>query len=154
MPAVKKIVTTNRKAKHLYHILETIEAGIALSGTEVKSLRVGQGSIVDSYAHVEKGEMLLLNFSIPHYIKGNRYNTEPLRPKKLLLNKKEINRLAGLVTQKGFTLIPLSIYFNEKGWAKVELALCKGKKAFDKRETIRKRDERRIQEREMKYKQK
>lgn len=150
MTSQKKIITTNRKARHLYFVVETVEAGIVLRGTEVKSIRCGGGSVVDSYASVDKGEMYLYSFNIPPYEKGNRYNVDPVRARKLLLNKREINKLGGQVTQKGFTLIPLSVYFNERGKVKVELGLCKGKKAYDKRDAIRERDEKRIQERDFK----
>lgn len=152
MEKQKKIITTNRKARHFYHILETIETGISLTGTEVKSLRIGSGSLVDGYASIEGGEMFLLNFNVPPYDKGNRYNTDPMRPKKLLMHKREIYRFGGLVNQKGFTLIPITVYFNERGKVKIELALCKGKKDFDKRAAIRERDEKRLQEREFKNK--
>ncbi len=152
MEKQKKTITTNRKARHLYFIIESVEAGVVLKGTEVKSLRVGGGSVVDSYAFLENGEMILFNFNIPPYDKGNIFNTDPLRPKKLLLNRREINKLGGMITQKGYTLIPLSVYFNEQGKVKIELGLCKGKKDFDKRESIKKRDDKRIQEREFKDK--
>jgi len=124
----KKIVAVNRKARHDYSILETFEAGIALTGTEVKSLRNGKVSLQDSYADVKNGEVWIYNLHISPYEHGNIYNHDPKRPRKLLLNKDEIAYLVGKVKERGLTLIPLSIYFNERGWAKVELGLAKGKK--------------------------
>ncbi len=134
-----KIVAENRKARHDYFINETYEAGIALVGTEVKSLRAGKVSLRDSYAEVVGGEVFLHNMHISPYEKANRYNHDPKRPRKLLLHKQEIKRLLGQTTQKGFTLIPLRLYF-KRGKAKVELALARGKKLYDKREEIARRD--------------
>jgi len=131
---------TNRKARHDYHILETFEAGIALVGTEVKSLREGKGNLKDSFARVENGELFLYNMHISPYEKGNIFNEDPLRTRKLLMHKKEIHRLAGQVKEKGLTLIPLKVYLNERGLIKVELALAKGKALYDKREDIKRRD--------------
>jgi SsrA-binding protein len=137
---VKKVVADNRKARFNYAIEDTIEAGIALTGTEVKSIRNGK-STIESYAHVDrKGEAWLVNATIPEYLQGNRFNHEPKRPRKLLLHKRQINKLMGAVEREGMTLIPLKLYFNEHGRAKLELALAKGKKLHDKRETEKKRD--------------
>jgi SsrA-binding protein len=136
----QKVVAENRKARHEYFIEDKFEAGLALSGTEVKSLRSGEGSIQESYAEVRDGETWLVNANIPEFSHGNRFNHEPKRPRKLLLHQREINRLLGAVERKGMTLVPLSIYFNSRGKAKVELALAKGKQAHDKRATIKERD--------------
>ncbi|MBF7081687.1 SsrA-binding protein SmpB [Desulfallas sp. Bu1-1] len=141
---------TNRKARHEYHIEETYEAGIALTGTEIKSIRAGKANLQDSYARVENGELVLYNMHISPYEQGNRFNHEPKRPRKLLMHKREIMRLFGQTREKGFSLIPLKIYFNNKGWAKVELALARGKKKFDKREDIIARDAKREMDRAMK----
>ncbi len=135
-----KTVAENRRARFDYHIEETFEAGIALSGTEVKSLRFGEGSIAESYAEVRNGEVWLVNANIPEFSHGNRFNHEPKRPRKLLLHEREIGKLFGAVERKGMTLVPLSIYFNSRGRAKVELALAKGKQAHDKRQSTKERD--------------
>jgi SsrA-binding protein len=135
-----KTVAENRRARYDFFIDQTFEAGIALTGTEVKSLRFGQGSIVESYAEVQDGQVWLINANIPEFSHGNRFNHEPKRPRKLLLHEREINKLHGAVARDGMTLVPLTIYFNGRGRAKVELALAKGKKAHDKRETIKERD--------------
>ena len=135
-----KIVAENRRAKFDYFIETVYEAGIALTGTEVKSLRFGQGSIVESYAEVKDGQVWLINSNLPEFSHGNRFNHEPKRARKLLLHEREINRMHGAVARDGMTLVPLMIYFNSKGRAKVELALAKGKKAHDKRESIKERD--------------
>ena len=135
-----KTVAENRRARFDYHIEEKFEAGIALQGTEVKALRAGQATIAESYAEVKEGEVWLVNSNIPEYSHGNRLNHEPRRPRKLLLNAREINKLFGAVERKGMTLVPLSIYFNRTGRAKVELALAKGKQAHDKRASIKERD--------------
>ncbi len=143
-----KVAATNKKARHDYFIEDTIEAGIVLTGTEVKSIRQGKVNIKDSYANIENGEVFLYNMHISPYEQGNIYNVDPLRVRKLLLNKREIRKLIGLTTIKGYTLIPLSLYF-KNGKVKVELAIAKGKKLYDKRETIAKRDaERKIQQME------
>lgn len=134
-----KPVVDNRKARHNYHINETYEAGMALVGTEVKSLRMGKGNLQDAYAVVKDGEVWVNNFHISPYDKGNRFNHDPLRPKKLLLNRREINRLIGLQKEKGYTLIPLKIYF-KNGLAKMDLAVAVGKKLYDKRQDIAERD--------------
>jgi SsrA-binding protein len=135
-----KTVAENRRARFEYFIEETFEAGIALSGTEVKSLRFGEGSIAESYAEVRDGEAWLVNANIPEFSHGNRFNHEPRRPRKLLLHKREVEKLLGAVERKGMTMIPLSIYFNSRGRAKVELALAKGKQTHDKRQAIKDRD--------------
>lgn len=146
----EKIISVNRKARHEYHILDTFEAGIVLTGTEVKSLRAGQASMADSYAHIEKGELFLFNLHISPFEKGNRFNHDPKRTRKLLMHKQEIMRLLGYAREKGLTLIPLRLYFNEWGWVKVELAVARGKKTYDKREDIAKRDAKREVERALK----
>lgn len=134
-----KTVVRNRKARHDYAIEEVMEAGIALIGTEVKSLRMGRASLQDSYAQVTGNEVFLRNAHIDQYEPAARFNHDPLRPRRLLLHKSEIRRLSSKVIQKGYTLVPLSIYFRD-GKAKVELALARGKKVYDKREAIRERD--------------
>ena len=136
----QKVVAENRRARFDYHIEDKYEAGLALQGTEVKALRAGEATIAESYAEVKDGEVWLINSNIPEYSHGNRQNHEPRRPRKLLLNTREINKLFGAVERKGMTLVPLSVYFNGQGRAKVELALAKGKQAHDKRETIKERD--------------
>jgi SsrA-binding protein len=136
----KKIVAENRRARFDYFIEETFEAGIALSGTEVKSLRFGEGSIAESYAEVRDGECWLINANIPEFSHGNRFNHEPKRMRKLLLHEREIEKFVGAVERKGMTLVPLSVYFNSRGRAKVELALAKGKQTHDKRQTMKDRD--------------
>lgn len=135
-----KTVAENRRARYDYFIDDTFEAGIALTGTEVKALRFGEGSIVESYAEVHDGQVWLVNANIPEFSHGNRFNHEPKRPRKLLLHEREITKMHGAVARQGMTLVPLSVYFNSKGRAKVELALAKGKKDHDKRETIKARD--------------
>ncbi|HZF46140.1 MAG: SsrA-binding protein [Sphingomonadales bacterium 63-6] len=136
----KKIVAENRRARFDYHIEDTYEAGIALTGTEVKSLRSGEGSIAESYAEIRGGEAFLVNANVPEFSHGNRFNHEPKRPRKLLLHAREVEKLLGAVERKGMTLVPLSVYFNSRGRAKVELALAKGKQTHDKRATIKERD--------------
>ena len=142
-------VATNRKAFHDYFIEETVEAGIALQGTEVKSLRLGLANLTDSYAIIKNEEMFLLNANISPYTHGNIANHEPLRTRKLLLHKEEIRKITWKVSQKGFTLIPLKIYF-VRGRAKVLVGLAKGKKSFDKRDTIRAKESKREVERVVK----
>jgi SsrA-binding protein len=146
----QKVVATNRKAFHDYHIEDKLEAGIVLRGTEVKSLREGLVNLRDSYASVDRGEIFLHNCHINPYSHGNILNHEPLRPRKLLLHQKEITQLIGKTQQKGLTLIPLRIYFSPRGHAKVELALARGKKQYDRREAIREREAGREVERAMK----
>lgn len=136
----QKTVAENRRARFEYHIEETFEAGIALTGTEVKSLRFGEGSIAESYAEIRNGEAWLVNSNIPEFSHGNRHNHVPKRPRKLLLHEREIARLQGSVERKGMTLVPLSIYFNSRGRAKTELALARGKNVADKRQTVKDRD--------------
>jgi SsrA-binding protein len=135
-----KIVAQNRRARFDYFIEEVFEAGIALTGTEVKSLRFGDGSIAESYAEVKNGEVWLVNSNVPEFSHGNRFNHEPKRPRKLLLKEREISKFHGAVERKGMTLVPLSVYFNGRGRAKVELALAKGKNSADKRATTKDRD--------------
>jgi len=136
----EKVVATNRKAFHDYHIEERLEAGIVLKGTEVKSLREGQVNLRDSYASIDRGELVLHHCHISPYSHGNLMNHDPVRPRKLLLHRKEINKLLGKSQQKGLTLVPLRIYFSPRGLAKVELALAKGKKQYDRREAIKARE--------------
>jgi SsrA-binding protein len=143
----KKVVAENRRARFDYFVEDRFEAGIALTGTEVKALRQGEGSIAESYATVEGDEIWLINSHIPEYSHGNRLNHEPRRQRKLLLKGREISKLHGAVTRQGLTLVPLSIYFNSSGKAKVELALARGKKVHDKRETVKERDWKREQAR-------
>ncbi|MEM1132947.1 MAG: SsrA-binding protein SmpB [Pseudomonadota bacterium] len=145
-----KTVAENRRARFDFAIDDVFEAGIALQGTEVKSLRFGEGSIAESYAEVKDGEVFLINANIPEFSHGNRFNHDPKRPRKLLLHGREISKMHGAVARKGMTLVPLSIYFNSRGRAKVELALAKGKKAPDKRATIKERDWKRQQGRLLK----
>jgi len=148
-----KIVVTNKKARFLYEIIETLEAGLVLLGTEVKSLRLGKGNLQDSYATIKDGEMFLYNMHISAYEQGNIYNHEPDRVRKLLLHKQEIKRLTAKVVERGMTLVPLKIYF-KNGRAKVELGLARGKSLVDKRKDIAKRDTQRIMEREFKQRAK
>ncbi|MBS7699260.1 MULTISPECIES: SsrA-binding protein SmpB [unclassified Chelatococcus] len=133
-------VAENRKARFNYEIVEKIEAGIALTGTEVKSLREGKATITEAYAGPSGEEFLLFNAYIPEYLQANRFNHETRRPRKLLLHKRQINKLIGATQRQGFTVVPLRIYFNPKGRAKVEIALARGKNLGDKRETEKKRD--------------
>jgi len=141
-----KVIVDNRRARHDYFILETYEAGIALTGTEVKSLRAGRVNLKDSYGFVKDGEMFLEGVHISPYEQGNRYNVDPERRRKLLLHKRQINKLYGQVKQEGLTLIPLKLYF-VRGKVKVDLALCKGKKLYDKRDAAATRDAKREMER-------
>ena len=145
----KKIVAENRRARFDYHIEEVFEAGIVLTGTEVKSLRFGEGSIAESYAEVKNGEVWLVNSNVPEFSHGNRFNHQPKRLRKLLLKEREIAKFHGAVERKGMTLVPLSVYFNGRGRAKVELALAKGKNTADKRATMKERDWKRDQARIM-----
>lgn len=144
-----KAVATNRKAHHEYFILETMEAGIALTGTEVKSLRQGKANLNDAFARVDQGECILYDMHISPYDFGNRFNPDPKRPRKLLLHKREIMKLHSEMKEKGLTLIPLKIYFT-RGMAKVELGLAKGKKLYDKREDMAKKEAKRRIDRAMK----
>ena len=147
----QKLVANNKKAYHDYFIDETYEAGISLHGTEVKSLRMGKCSIKESFIRIENSEVFVYGMHISPYEKGNIFNKDPLRVKKLLLHKYEINKLAGKVAEKGYTLVPLQVYFKD-GRAKVELGLARGKKLYDKRDDIAKKDQRREHEREFKIK--
>jgi SsrA-binding protein len=147
-----KIVAENRRARYDYAIDTVYEAGIALTGTEVKSLRSGQGSIVESYAEVRDEQIWLINSNIPEYSHGNRENHEPKRPRKLLMHAREITKLHGAVNRQGMTLVPLMVFFNSRGRAKVELALAKGKKAPDKRAATKEREWKRDQGRIMRDK--
>ena len=135
----RKIIAQNRKARHDYSILETFEAGVALTGTEVKSLRLGRASLVDGFATIDDGEVYLRNVHIPEYLQGSWTNHEPRRPRKLLLHKGEILRMIGKTKESGLTLVPLSLYFAD-GKVKVELALARGKRSYDKRQDLARRD--------------
>ena len=137
---VNKIVAENRKARFNYEIIDTYEAGIVLMGTEVKSLREGKANIAESYASDEGGEIWLINSYLPEYLQANRFNHEPRRRRKLLLSSREIGRLRSAINREGMTLVPLKIYFNDNGRAKLEQALAKGKKLHDKRESEKERD--------------
>jgi SsrA-binding protein len=136
----RKVVAENRKARHNYAIEEVMEAGIVLTGSEVKSLRAGRATIAEAYAGEEGGEIYLINANIPEYVQANRFNHEPKRRRKLLLKKREMHRLTNAIRREGMTLVPLELYFNARGIAKLALALAKGKKVHDKRETIKERD--------------
>lgn len=140
-----KVITENRKARHDYHVEETFEAGIVLAGTEVKSLRAGKANLKDSFARVDHGEIFLFNAHISPYEQGNRFNHDPLRTRKLLMHAHEIRKLIGKVQEKGLTLVPLKMYF-KNGKAKVQLALAKGKKLYDKRDDMAARDAKRDME--------
>ena len=144
-----KIIADNRKARHDYFVIETYEAGIELFGTEVKSLRAGNVNLKDSYCEVDKGELFALGMHISPYEQGNIFNKDPLRPKKLLMHKREIMKLTGLVSREGYTLVPLSLYFKGSR-VKMAVGLCKGKKLYDKRDTAAKRDADRTIEKAMK----
>jgi SsrA-binding protein len=135
----RKVVASNRKARHDYAILDTYEAGIALTGTEVKSLRAGRASLVDAFGQVKDGEVYLYGMHIPEYAQGTWTNHEPRRARKLLLKRQEITRLMGKLQESGLTLVPLSVYFSD-GWAKIELGLARGKRSYDKRQDLAKRD--------------
>jgi len=147
-----KIISTNRKAHHLYHVLESYEAGIALVGTEVKSLRLGRANLKDSYAMVKKGDVYLHNMHISPYDQASRFNHDPTRTRKLLMHRREIRRLLGKTTERGLTLVPLKLYFKGKV-AKVELALAVGKKIYDRRKDIKDREVKRELRRALKEKQ-
>lgn len=135
-----KVAAENRKARFSYEVLDTLEAGLVLTGTEVKSLRGGHANIQESYASLENGEIWLINSYLPEYLQGNRFNHEPRRHRKLLVSKREIARLGQAVDREGMTMVPLKIYFNDKGRAKLLLAIARGKKLHDKRETEKQRD--------------
>ena len=138
--AAQKLIADNRKARFHYELLDTFEAGIALTGTEVKSLRLGKATIGESYAGPSGDDLLLFNADIPEYLQANRFNHERKRPRKLLLHKRQISKLIGAVQRSGLTIVPTKLYFNEKGRAKVEIALARGKTLGDKRDTEKKRD--------------
>ena len=144
-----KTVVQNRKARHEYHILDTWEAGIALQGTEVKALRQGRANLQDSFARINGGEMWLYNLHISPYEQGNRFNHDPLRPRKLLMHRNELRKLVGQVEQKGLTIVPLDIHFS-RGIAKINLALVRGKQLHDKRQTLKERDDQRDMQRAFK----
>ena len=147
----QKLVANNKKAYHDYFIDETYETGIALHGTEVKSMRMGKCSIKESFVRIENGEVFVYGMHVSPYDKGNIFNKDPMRVKKLLMHRYEINKLEGKIKEKGYTLVPLQVYFKE-GRAKLEIGLARGKKLYDKRETIAKKDARREAEREFKVK--
>lgn len=153
MPEGVKVLSQNRKARHDYHIEDTMEAGIVLTGTEVKSVRAGRANLKDSYAAIANGELILYNLHISPYEQGNRFNHDPLRERKLLLHKSELRKLIGLTRQKGYTLIPLKLYLR-RGFVKVELALAKGKKLYDKRADLAARTAKREMEKAFKENQK
>ena len=146
-----KLIANNKKAFHDYFIEDKYEAGISLAGTEVKSLRMGKCSVKESFIRIENGELIIYGMHISPYEKGNIFNKDPLRPRKLLLHKYEINKIAGKITEKGFTVVPLQVYF-KGSLVKVEVALARGKKLYDKRQDIAKKDMRRESEREFKVK--
>ena len=135
-----KVIATNRKAQRDHAVLETIECGIELKGSEVKSLRLGKANLNDSFARIEHNEVILYNTHISPYAEASYLNVDSARPRKLLLHRKQINRLMGQMMQRGFTLIPLRVYFSDRGLVKIELVLCKGKKLYDRRETIKRRE--------------
>lgn len=151
MPQEGKLVANNKKAYHDYFIEDKIETGIVLHGTEVKSLRMGKCSVKEAFIRIENGEVFVYGMHISPYEKGNIFNKDPLRVRKLLLHKQEISKLAGKLAEKGYTLVPLQVYFKD-GRAKVEIGLAKGKKLYDKRQDIAKKDQRRESEREFKIK--
>jgi SsrA-binding protein len=138
--AVEELIADNRKARHDFHILETFEAGLALTGTEVKAMREGRANLRDAYCRIDRGEAYLMNAHVGQYSHGGNASHEALRPRKLLLHQEELRKLLGKTTEKGMTIVPLRMYFNPKGRAKLAIALAKGKKAYDKRETIKRRE--------------
>lgn len=135
-----KLIANNKKARHDYFIEEVLEVGIVLTGTEIKSVRQGKVNLKESYARIENGEMMIYGMHISPYEQGNRFNVDPIRPRKLLLHKQEIRKLLGYTTLKGLTLVPLTMYINEMGLAKLEIAVARGKKDYDKRDTMAKKD--------------
>lgn len=149
MARESKLVANNKKAYHEFFVEERFEAGLALAGTEVKSLRMGKCSIKEAFIRIEKGEVFVYGMHISPYEKGNIFNKDPLRPKKLLLHKREIWKLAGQIKEKGYTIVPLQVYFKE-GRAKIKIGLAKGKKLYDKRQDIAKKDQRREAEKDFK----
>jgi len=149
MKETTKLIANNKKAYHEYFVDEKFETGLVLHGTEVKSLRLGQCSIKEAFVRIENGEVWVYGMHISPYEKGNIFNKDPMRPKKLLMHKSEINKLLGRIKEKGFTLVPLQVYFKD-GRAKLEIGLCRGKKLYDKRADIAKKDQQREAEREFK----
>lgn len=145
-----KVIANNKKARHEYFVDEVYEAGLVLTGTEIKSIRNGRVSIKEAYAKIINGEALILGMNISPYEQGNRFNVDPLRPRKLLLHRREINKLIGKLKVGGVTLIPLRIYLNDRGKAKIEIAVARGKKLYDKRDSIARRDTERKMQRAMK----
>lgn len=148
-----KVVAQNKKARHDYHVEETFEAGIVLQGTEIKSIRAGRANLKDSFARVQNGELFLLNMHISPYEQGNRYNHDPLRTRKLLLHRKEINKLLGATKEQGYSIVPLKMYL-KNGFAKLLIGLAKGKKHYDKRDDLKKKDAKREIERAFRDRQK
>jgi SsrA-binding protein len=144
-----KTICSNKKAFHEYHIEDKFEAGVSLTGTEVKALREGKGNLKESYARIKDGELLLINANISPYSCGNIYNHEPKRTRKLLMHRREIDKLMGKVKEKGYTIVPISLYFNDRNMIKMEIALARGKTLYDKRESIKKKDEKRMMAREL-----
>jgi len=143
----KKLVANNKKARHEYFIEDVIEAGIVLTGTEIKSVRQGKVNLKESYAKIENGELIIYGMHISPYEQGNRFNVDPIRPRKLLLHKQEIRKINGYTTLKGLSIVPLTMYLNEQGMAKLEIAVARGKKEHDKRDTTAKKDaDRKIQQ--------
>jgi|SRR5665647_800877 len=143
----KKLVANNKKARHEYFIEDVIEAGIVLTGTEIKSVRQGKVNLKESYAKIENGELIIYGMHISPYEQGNRFNVDPIRPRKLLLHKQEIRKITGYTTLKGLSIVPLTMYLNEQGMAKLEIAVARGKKEHDKRDTTAKKDaDRKIQQ--------
>lgn len=148
-----KVVAQNKKARHDYHIEETFETGLVLTGTEIKSIRAGKANLKESFARIQNGEVFLHNMHVSPYEQGNQFNHDPLRTRKLLMNRKEINKLIGITKEKGYSLVPLRMYL-KRGFCKLELALARGKKLYDKRETLKKKDAQRDIERGFRESQK
>ena len=143
----KKVLANNKKARHEYFIEEVYEAGMVLTGTEIKSMRLGKLNLKESYAKIDGNELIIYGMHISPFEQGNRFNVDPIRPRKLLLHKQEIRKLIGYTTLKGLTIVPLNVFLNEKGFAKMEIAVARGKKNYDKREDMAKRDaDRKIQQ--------
>jgi SsrA-binding protein len=147
-----RLIAENRKARYNYDFLDSFEAGLVLTGTEVKSLRNGKANIAESYATEENGEIWLINSNIPEYLEGNRHNHNPKRPRKLLLNKKQMHKLINAVNREGMTLVPNRLYFNERGLAKLQIVLARGRKVHDKRRVVKERDWKREQGRLLRQK--
>ena len=151
---MSKAIATNRKAYRDYEVIESVECGIELKGSEVKSIREGKIRLEDSFARVENGEVILYNTNISPYEQASYLNVEPARPRRLLLHKHQINKLTDRITQKGFTLVPVKVYFNDNGRVKIELALCKGKRLYDKRQAIKRKESERAMRRIIKSRRK